>query len=130
MPSWELSVRLPAAVGRRTATWMSLTGNPLSAIRAELAGLVCEVCAHEELLDRALALAEDIASADADAARALLGSYRTGEDAVWSAGFEIEDATSREWLARPDRRSVDERREQLFARNRDKFASGTRTPPD
>ena len=129
MPSWELSVRLPAAVGRRTATWMSLTGNPLSAARAEVAGLVSEVCPHDELLDRALAVADDIGSADRDGARALLGSYRLSEDAVWAAGFEIEDATSREWLARPQRHASNDSRERLFARNRDKFAPGTGTHP-
>jgi enoyl-CoA hydratase len=122
MPSWELSVRLPVAVGRRLATWMSLTGNPLSAIQAQRAGLVSVVCEHEVLLDAAIALAADIGTADQDAVRALLGSYRRGEDLVWAQGFDVETETGNWWRARAQTDTGDERRRVLLERNRERFS--------
>jgi enoyl-CoA hydratase len=122
MPSWELSVRLPVAVGRRLATWMSLTGNPLSAGQAERAGLVSVVCDHEVLLDTAIALADDIGTADQSAARALLGSYRRSEDLVWAEGFEVESATGDRWRASAQHDTGDERRQRILERNRERFS--------
>jgi len=127
MPSWELSIRLPAAIGRRLATWMSLTGIPLSARQAEQAGLVSVVSAHEALLDTAIALAADIGTADQGAVRALLGSYRRSEDLVWAEGFAVETATGERWRATAQRATAqhetgDEWRREVLERNRERFS--------
>lgn len=97
MPGWQLTTRLSAAVGRRTAAWMSLTGRPLDAKAAAEAGLVCVVCPHEELVDRALEAAAGIVTTFPEAGGALLNSYRDIEDLVWAPAFEVEAEASRRW---------------------------------
>lgn len=99
MPGWELTARLAAAVGRRTATWMSLTGNPLTATQAAAAGLVLQVVQHAKTVDAALAVAGAIAASDPAAVAALLGTYRDSEAAVWADGFAIETTTGEVWRA-------------------------------
>jgi len=99
MPSWQISVRLPAAVGRRTAAWMSLTGRPLDAERAFQLGLVTQVVAHEDLLTTSLSLADEVAAVDEAAAKSLLHSYRQVEDLVWREGFDQETRTGETWRA-------------------------------
>lgn len=76
LPFWGMTTGLPLAVGFRTATLMSLTGNFLNAEEALRAGLVAAVVPHEELLARTLALATDISSNDQDVVRAMLSIYR------------------------------------------------------
>ena len=76
LPWWGLSVRLPEAVGVRTATTMSLTGNFLPAADAHRLGMVAAVVPHDELAERARALAADIVSNDQTVVRAMLAAYR------------------------------------------------------
>jgi enoyl-CoA hydratase len=99
MPGWELTVRLSAAVGRRTATWMSLTGNPLTAQQAADAGLVLQIVPHAETVSAALRLVAAVAASDPAAVAALLGTYRDAEAAVWADGFAIETTTGEVWRA-------------------------------
>lgn len=97
MPGWGLSARLPAAVGRNLATWMSLSGRPIGADRALSAGLVSEVVKHEELMSSAHTLASNIADSHQLAVESLLASYRHIERAVHGAAFDVETETGREY---------------------------------
>src|SRR6478609_350158 len=54
LPCWGLTVLLPAAIGRRTAIRMSMTGEPLDAAAAHAAGLVTQVVGHGDLIPAAL----------------------------------------------------------------------------
>jgi len=78
MPWWGMTVRLPEAVGARTALAMSLTGNFLGAHDAHRLGMVHAVVPHEELGAAARRLALDIASNDQVVVRKLLAAYREG----------------------------------------------------
>lgn len=99
MPGWQLTVRLPAVVGRRLATWMSLTGRPLNAAAALAAGLVVQVVEHDSLLDTSLRLGRDIAENDQAAVQTLLAAYRLIENDVMAVGFAIETANGQAWRA-------------------------------
>ena len=55
-------VRLAELVGRQQAKYLSMLGEPISAQRALELGLVLEVTAHDDLLDRAFALADQLAA--------------------------------------------------------------------
>ncbi len=112
LPSWGMSVRLPAAVGRGLAYRMSLTGDYLGAHDALRAGLVTEVVRHDELLDTARALAASIAGDNRAAVRALLASYHRIDDAQTHASFRIEQLSFDGWM-RSDASSAD------IAANRD-----------
>jgi enoyl-CoA hydratase len=125
MPGWGLSPRLPAAVGRSLALWMSLSGRPIDAQQALKAGLISDVVPHEELMVAACSLAQDISDAHLLAVEALLDSYRRIEQAVYGAAFEVETKAGQEFrqgslpLAHIDsaRMSVIDRGRELHARN-------------
>ncbi|MFZ5653532.1 MAG: enoyl-CoA hydratase/isomerase family protein [Pseudomonadota bacterium] len=54
-------VRLAELVGRQQAKYLSMIGEPISPARAQELGLVLEVLPHDQLLDRALELAGQLA---------------------------------------------------------------------
>ena len=97
LPCWGLTVLLPAAVGRRTAIRMSMTGEPLDAAAALAAGLVTQVVAHDDLIPAALAAGAQISRSHALAARTLLASYRRADRAIRDAGYEVESRTAENW---------------------------------
>lgn len=66
IPGWGLSQRLSRIVGLNRARELSLTGNFLSAEKAERWGLVNHVVTHEELLPFCIKMAEEMASCDRD----------------------------------------------------------------
>lgn len=99
LPTWGLSVRLPQKVGVGLARRMSLTGDYLSATDALRAGLVTEVVPHEQLLERARAVAASIVGNNQRAVRALLASYHRIDEAQTDGALWIEAASARQWMA-------------------------------
>jgi enoyl-CoA hydratase len=89
-PAGGMSVLLPEAVGLRAAREMSFTGNFVDAAEAHRLGLVNRVVAHEELLAVAIALGQDIASADQDAVRALKDLYNRGPRLTKADALKLE----------------------------------------
>ena len=65
MPGWGLSQKLSRLIGISRAKELSLSGNFLDAATAERWGLVNRVVPADALIDTAMQLARDIASADA-----------------------------------------------------------------
>jgi enoyl-CoA hydratase len=82
MPGAGGTQRLPRAVGKSLAMQMALTGEPIDAQRALLAGLVSEVVDEENLLRRAEQIAITVASKGPLAVRyvkqALLSAFDQG----------------------------------------------------
>jgi len=66
-PECGSSRNLPAVVGMGNALFMALTGRIVDAAEAKERGLVDRVVPHEQLMDEAMALAEEIAANPADA---------------------------------------------------------------
>ncbi len=97
MPGWGLTVLLAQRVGVARARQMSVTGNFVDASRAYEWGLVNEVVAHDELLDRCRQLARDCSSIDQAAVRQMLETYRLVTNATVDEGWAIEDRVSRAW---------------------------------
>jgi enoyl-CoA hydratase len=127
MPGWGLSARLPAAVGRSLAIWMSLSGRPIDAYQALSAGLVSEVVPHQDLVAAALSLAEDIAQGHPLAVEALLNSYRRIERAVNGAAFTVETEAGREYRQGSLPLShIDEARSSVIDRGRELHARSNR----
>jgi enoyl-CoA hydratase/carnithine racemase len=100
MPGWGMSAALPAAVGRRKAVELSLTGDFIDAHDALRMGLVNRVVPHEALLDRTYELAQSIRSHDQAVVRRQVSLYRR------TNGFTFVDALARE------REAADEWREE------------------
>lgn len=69
MPGWGLSVHLPIAIGHSRAQQMMTSCQPISANEAYNWGLVNEVTPHDQLQNRAHAIAADIAKQDIEVIR-------------------------------------------------------------
>ncbi len=71
-------VRLGNIIGRQKAKEMSMVGDPISAQEAKKLGLVLDVVAHDEVLNRAMELAEKLASKPQAAIQLAKSAYNLG----------------------------------------------------
>jgi enoyl-CoA hydratase/carnithine racemase len=65
LPGAGMTARLPCLVGAGMARRLSMTGEVIDAARAEAMGLVTEVVAHTQLLDRTVEVATQVCEVDA-----------------------------------------------------------------
>jgi enoyl-CoA hydratase len=84
LPGWNGTRRLAAAVGAPRAKQMIFTGARVDAVTVERWGLVIEVTPDAELMNRAYALAHEIAS-NAPVAVQLAKAAIDGEESAWEA---------------------------------------------
>jgi enoyl-CoA hydratase/carnithine racemase len=82
--------RLTRTVGKFKAMKMVLTGKPVTAAEAEAMGLVSEVVADTEVLERALELAEQIATMPPLAVMQIKEVLLAGQDASLETGLMLE----------------------------------------
>lgn len=119
MPGWGLSQKLSRMIGVSRAKEASLTGNFIDAETAAAWGLVNRVVAPEALVDAALKIATDIASAPADK----VAAYKRLIDDGYGVGFadalrlERERSTALNAQVTPDQ--VAKNREGVMARGRE-----------
>ena len=97
------SQRLPRAVGKSFAMQMVLTGMMVDAALAERKGLVSEVVEDEALLDRALAVAGEIAALSVAITPYAKRLVNAAFDMPLAAGIEHERAVTIEAFATEDR---------------------------
>ncbi len=90
MPGIGGTQRLVRAVGKSKAMYMALTGRPISAQDAFIAGLVCEVCTDEETLTRALKIAQEIARMPPMAVEQIKETIILGLDAPIETALALE----------------------------------------
>lgn len=90
VPAWGGSARLTKCVGRNHALDMILRGKTISGPRALEIGLVNEVWPNEELQDKALELAHDLAKQPPLAVAGMLKAIVTGEDASIDEALRLE----------------------------------------
>ena len=90
MPGIGGTQRLVRAVGKAKAMQMALTGRPISAEEACIAGLVSEVVADEQVQERALEQARLIAAMPPLAAEQIKEVILAGMDASLEAGLALE----------------------------------------
>lgn len=90
MPSWGATQRLPRLIGRTRALEILLTGQAISAHRAEQYGLVNAVVPAAELNAAALKLARHLALAAPLAIKSVLASVDTGLQEELQKGLDAE----------------------------------------
>jgi enoyl-CoA hydratase len=90
IPCFGGTQRLPRLVGKRRGLEMLLTGEPITAERAEQIGLVNRVVPHEQLLPAARELARKILEKPPLAVRATLASATRGLDLSIAEGLALE----------------------------------------
>lgn len=94
VPTWGLTALLPRAIGVRRAREMSLTARTVPASEAAEMGLVNHVVAHDQLLARAMDIADQIP--DTTAVRDVLRLYGTTEAAATAGAIQFEYAVALE----------------------------------
>lgn len=121
LPGGGMTARLPQLVGLAMARRLSMTGEVVDAARAERIGLVTEVVAHEQLLDRAVELAMQIAEVPGPTMLGLKEIYTTGAAAMIDPALAAEQtiafAQHRDFGGLGDQfRAVSERNKQQIDR--------------
>ncbi|MCP8690404.1 enoyl-CoA hydratase [Marinobacterium sedimentorum] len=104
MPGIGGTQRLVRAVGKAKAMSMALTGRPISAQEAWVAGLVSEVCADAEVLDKALSTARTIARMPPLAAEQIKECIIAGMDASLESALALERKANAMLFASRDQR--------------------------
>jgi enoyl-CoA hydratase len=118
IPGWGAAAGLPHLVGSRNALAMSLTARFVGAQDALRMGLVTEVVAHDGLMDRARAVAEEIMSNDPPTVRALLALMRETSAVSLQEARQLEATAAAAWRADVvDHTEIAERRASIFERN-------------
>lgn len=98
MPGGGMSIRLPALIGIDRARRMSLTGDFIDATTALAWGLVTEVTAHDELMNRALSIAHSVAQLDPEPVQQLRKMYDEIGALVGPDAWALERRYNREWM--------------------------------
>jgi enoyl-CoA hydratase len=98
MPGWGMSAALPAAVGRRNAVELALTGAFIDAAEALRIGLVNRVVPHDELLARTYELAQSIRAHDQDVVRRQVALYRGTAGLSLTEALAVEREAADAWL--------------------------------
>ena len=101
-PAWGGSARLAKCVGRNHALDMILRSKKIDGRRALEIGLVTEIWPLTELKDRAIALAEELASQPRLAVRAMLESLHNSEDKTLPELLACERAGVHATIGTPD----------------------------
>jgi enoyl-CoA hydratase len=116
LPGGGMTARLPQRVGAAMARRLSMTGEVVDAARAEHIGLVTEVLEHDQLLDRAIGLASQIAEVPAATMAGLKEIYRQGWAGVTDPALAAEQRIST--AHRPDTADLARRKAEVTARNK------------
>lgn len=90
IPGYGGTQRLARLVGKGMAKKLIFTGDMIGADEAYRIGLVDEVCAPEELMDKAMEMAKKIASKSAPSIKLAKEAINTGLDVNLSSGFKLE----------------------------------------
>jgi enoyl-CoA hydratase len=92
IPTFGGTQRLPRNVGRKAAIELILTGRTFDAIEAARLGLINRLVPGSDLLEEAVALAEDLATKPPLTIAAALAAIHRGMDASIEDGLAIEEA--------------------------------------
>jgi enoyl-CoA hydratase/carnithine racemase len=123
LPGGGMTARLPRLVGAAMARRLSMTGEVVDADRAERIGLVTEVVPHDQLLARAVELANQIAEVPAPIMAGLKEIYVTGGASVTDAALAAEqDIAGAQQL---DRAGLGARYTEISERNRRQIRTQT-----
>lgn len=118
LPGWGLSQKLPRLIGLSRAREIAFTGAPIFAQQAYEWGLVNHVVPEEELLPRAIKMAQDICACVPQ----VLQQYRTlitdGYSMSLSDALEWEEARAVWWAKQASGAMIESRRPALLAKGR------------
>lgn len=118
MPGWGLSQKLSRLIGIYRAKELSLSGNFLSAQKAEAWGLVNRVVPAEDLLAEAKKLAADMATIPVETLSTYKGIINDGFDLAFGDAMKLEHERSSKLNSQVTPEAVEARRAGIQARGR------------
>lgn len=116
LPGGGMTARLPHLVGAGMARRLSMTGEVIDAARAEAVGLVTEVVANEQLLNRTVELATRICEVATPVVQGLKAIYVAGAAATIDPALAAEQTITATATRNTD--GLGERYRQVAERNR------------
>jgi enoyl-CoA hydratase len=116
LPGAGMTARLPGVVGTGMARRLSMTSEVIDAARAEKMGLVTEVVAHTQLLDRTVELATQICEVAAPIMQGLKEIYVAGAGATINPALAAEQTIGTTIARQTD--DLGERYRQVAEHNR------------
>jgi enoyl-CoA hydratase len=118
LPGWGLSQKLPRLIGLSRAREIAFTGAPIFAQQAYEWGLVNHVVSAEELLPRAVKMAQDMCACVPQ----VLQQYRTlikdGYSMPLNEALEWEEARAVWWAKQASGAMIEERRQGVLEKGR------------
>lgn len=127
MPGAGLSQKLSRIIGLPRAMALSLSGDFLSAEDAYRIGLVSHLTADADLLDTAWQLAQRMCEAEAPMLRAMKRVIKEGARLPLREALQLEQDAHRAWAAQQRPNTPDDRRERVFAGNRERLGQTERS---
>ena len=119
IPGWGLSQKLSRIIGMGRAKEMSLSGNFIDADCAERWGLVNRVVEPDALLPAALALAADMATADARMVQTYKRLIDDGFGRSFDEAMKLEREVWTAWSEQLSAQALGSRRDAVLARGRE-----------
>jgi enoyl-CoA hydratase len=116
LPGAGMTARLPGIIRAGMARRLSMTCEVIDAARAETMGLVTEVVAHTQLLDRTVELATQISEVSPPVMQGLKAMYVTGAAAIINPALAAEQTVATTIARHTD--GLAERYRQVEERNR------------
>ena len=116
LPGAGMTARLPRLVGTGMARRLSMTSEVIDAARAETMGLVTEIVAHTQVLDRTIELATQISEVAAPVMQGLKAIYVAGAAAIIDPALSAEQTITATATGNTD--GLGERYRQVAERNR------------
>ena len=103
LPGGGMTARLPQLVGFAMARRLSMTSETIDAARAQQIGLITEIVAHEQLINRAVEIATKIAEVDPATMRGLKAIYTAGAAAIVGPALAAEQRIAGTFFSGTDR---------------------------
>ena len=123
LPGWGLSQKLARIIGPSRAKELSFTGRFIDAAQADGWGLVSRVVPQPDLMEEAIALAEEMAQADPIFLGNLKQLIDDGLDGTFADGRALERERSKAWNEALTPEALEARRESVMNRGRSETAS-------
>jgi len=118
LPGWGLSQKLPRLIGLSRAREIAFTGAPVFAQQAYEWGLVNHVVAAEELLPRAVKMAQDMCACVPQVLRQYQTLIQDGYSMSLSDALEWEEARAIWWAKQASGEMIEERRLGVLEKGR------------
>ncbi|MDG2047521.1 MAG: enoyl-CoA hydratase [Halioglobus sp.] len=128
LPGWGLSQKLPRLIGVSRAKEIAFTGAPFAAQQAYEWGLVNHVLPENELLPKALKIAQDIC----ECVPAALQQYQTliddGASMLVDDALDWEEARAIWWAKRASGKMIEGRRQAVLQKGRNELEPPSNKP--